>query len=732
MTVQSLIERPAFTAGEGSPTLRARRDLARTQLMVERVENLVVLYDGGLARRPGTRFVLELKTESQLSAPIPFRFSGSDSYMLVLNGGVSRLLRNGGFLESAPGVPYEFAIPWASADLANVRYTADGNLIYVACAGYQPRVLTRSDTISWAASLYANANGPFDIQNLTQGDTVKVSAATGTGITVTANTARFVAGDVGTLWRFDEADLSAVPYWLASETVAANNLRRYQGNVYKVVSGTDSGANPPTHTEGDWASGNGKVVWRYMHSGYGIVKITGYTSALIVTADVVSTLPDSIVTPNTTWRWWPPSWSSTRGWPDRIATVQDRLGLFRGNSYWFSRSADFVNHLQDTTDESALSGRLRSRTGSLVNVEWAHGADVVLLGTRDSEWNIRASGGAVASAVITAANAQPLEKTTEGSAAHIPAKIDGAVVFIGRSRKRLHAITFDQVSEKAVPEELTAAARQILEGEAAWLAWERDPNRVLWIGCLDGSLVGLTYMPAEKVVAFHRHPMTNCFVEWVCTIPSSDEGKSDTYIQTRRSIDGDTRRYVELLQDYFTVTEIVETGEDAWFLDCALLYDGVATKTIAGLDHLEGQEVGIFIDGAMRPRQTVTGGTVTFDDEVSKALIGIPIRYYAKSLPLETLMAGATSEDVLKRANHPIVEVLNSAGGEIRVNEGEWEELIQTGDVDYGAPIPLTTGRLQPTVGSGDDKTLTWEIQGDDALPFNLLGVTLPTELELG
>jgi hypothetical protein len=47
------------------------------------------------------------------------------------------------------------------------------------------------------------------------------------------------------------------------------------------------------------------VEWEYLHSGYGIAKITGFTDAKHVTAEVVNVLPEEVVgglgTPVNTW-----------------------------------------------------------------------------------------------------------------------------------------------------------------------------------------------------------------------------------------------------------------------------------------------------------------------------------------------------------------------------------------------------------------------------------------------
>ena len=53
-----------FTAGELTPKLYGRTDIAKYDNGAQTVENFLVQPHGGLTRRPGTQFVAEVKTLS--------------------------------------------------------------------------------------------------------------------------------------------------------------------------------------------------------------------------------------------------------------------------------------------------------------------------------------------------------------------------------------------------------------------------------------------------------------------------------------------------------------------------------------------------------------------------------------------------------------------------------------------------------------------------------------------
>lgn len=76
-------------------------------------------------------------------------------------------------------------------------------------------------------------------------------------------------------------------------------------------------------------------------------------------------------------------------------------------------------------------------------------------------------------------------------------------------------------------------------------------------------LLGLTYLREQQVYAWHPHPMTNGYVESICSI---SEGQEDAvYALIRRTVNGSTVRYVERLN-----TRQFTEQQDAfsWILAC--------------------------------------------------------------------------------------------------------------------------------------------------------------------
>ena len=104
-------------------------------------------------------------------------------------------------------------------------------------------------------------------------------------------------------------------------------------------------------------------------------------------------------------------------------------------------------------------------------------------------------------------------------------------------------------------------------------------------------------------------------------------------------------RSIEVLNDIYDTTIL---PEDAVFLDSALTYSGSSVTTITGLDHLEGETVGVLANGAAHPDKVVTSGSITLDWAVTKAQVGLNYVSDMQTLSLEGGATAGTSQGLKK------------------------------------------------------------------------------------
>jgi len=90
-----------FTAGELSPALFGRVDIAKYNNGAETLENFMVMPHGGISRRPGTRFVKEVKSSAAKTRLIPFEFSTTQAYCIELGNLYARFYKEQGAILEA-------------------------------------------------------------------------------------------------------------------------------------------------------------------------------------------------------------------------------------------------------------------------------------------------------------------------------------------------------------------------------------------------------------------------------------------------------------------------------------------------------------------------------------------------------------------------------------------------------------------------------------------------------
>ena len=146
----------SFAAGELSPFLYGRVDLAKFHVGARTLLNFFVHAHGGASNRPGTRFIGEVDDSSKKHRLIPFQFRtlpAGQTYILVFGDKTMQVaMFNGttwGFVESSPGVRFKLATPYASTDLTLLKYVQSADVMTLTHPNYAVRALKRSGHAAW-------------------------------------------------------------------------------------------------------------------------------------------------------------------------------------------------------------------------------------------------------------------------------------------------------------------------------------------------------------------------------------------------------------------------------------------------------------------------------------------------------------------------------------------------------------------------------------------------------
>lgn len=321
---------PTFSGGELSPSLYARVDIERYGNSVRTAKNFLVRPTGGLVNRPGFQFIGEVKAPSGdrvgNARLIPFEFSTEVAYIIEMGHQYMRFYANGALLLDGSSNPVEVVTPYTDAQLAEVKFTQSADVMFLAHPDHPPQKLSRLTSTSFLLEEFVPREGPFRDINANEALKVAVSAASG-NVTVTANYDMFAANMVGLLLYVEQKSLGQIKPWTQGDrSVTVGTLRRSDGKTYRAVTvaaapggggWVECGSFRPVHQQGrewdgpqdtrtdgtrSWIVG---VEWEYVDSGYGIVRLTGYTNPTTMTGTVVRQLPQAVVgglgAPSNTW-----------------------------------------------------------------------------------------------------------------------------------------------------------------------------------------------------------------------------------------------------------------------------------------------------------------------------------------------------------------------------------------------------------------------------------------------
>lgn len=596
------VELSSFSKGELSPRLKGRTDFEGYFNGCDTLLNMVVLQQGGATRRPGTVYSALTKSQTLDAKLIRFQFSVTQAYMLefgnlymrvykddfpVLNAltitgaanngvGLIRLtvastaglyslntatVANVGGVPNATGtwiitvisattfdlvgstfaglytaggtasVIVEVPTPWSDTQVFDLGHTQSADRLYLAHPLIQPRTITRTAHTNWVISLFASEDGPYLSANrtattLTLGAVAGATTITASGIVGINGDTGFAATDVGRIVRFAGA---AVFAWL---------------------------------------------------------KITAFTSTVVVNATVQAAIPNGATTPadaigpSTTWALG--AWGDTTGWPWLVSFFQQRL-MFAGTNNQpgrvdGSQINDFTNFAPSKSDGTVLdtsavswiiandevnAPRWMSSAGSATTPQLAIGND-------GAEEVLQAGGSAQA---LTPTSVQAYRETNigahQGSAV---VKVNKAILFAGFAGRKIHEWKFTWQTNGYEGADLAVLSEHLTRTGIHDIAFQKRPNGVVWMIRHDGNLVGMTYLQEQSITGWHQHTLGGDYyggppvVISIATMPSTDNLYDELWLIVKRTINGSVVRTVEVMDKYFDA----QPQDQAVFMDLSV------------------------------------------------------------------------------------------------------------------------------------------------------------------
>lgn len=626
--------------------------------------------------------------------------------------------------------------PYREDDLKYLRYSQSGDIIFIACKGYQQRKIERRSTRSWSSVVYETDDGPFRVQNVSK---IRLTPSATTGdITLTASQSLFDSGHVGALYRMTSVG-QKVSATLNGEGQFTNSIRVVgvdNSRVFTIlITGTwtatitlqrsigeeGSWTDVTTYTTnqasvsfddgldnqivyyrigidtGDYTSGDAACTLTYSGGGItGIVRITSYTSGISVGASVLKDLGQTTATED----WSESIWSDYRGFPSAVRFYEGRLFWFGKDWVIGSVSDSFYSFDDETEGDSGPIIRSIGQ-GPVDFINFALDLQRLIIGTEGAEVSARSTSF---DEPLTPTNFNIKDPSTQGSANVAAVKIDSRGVYIQKAGKAVYELAYDFNVNDYSSINLTILNPDLGKPGFIHIAAQRQPDTRIHAVRSDGTAAVLVYDPAEDVKCWVNvetdGEIEDCFV-----LPGTDEDA--VYYIVKRDVAGEERRYLE---KWAMESECIG-GLQNRQADSFAVYEGTPISTLSELWHLEDEDVVVWADGVCLNDSdgdirifTVINGRLELLDEDGASMTASQIvvgRYYeaqyknAKIVfaPLESvLVQDQTVKELglLLSNTHPKGLLY---GGSLEKNDttGAYEDLDEIPDIVNTKPIDQDT-----------------------------------------
>jgi hypothetical protein len=595
--------------------------------------NAIPLGHGPARRRNGTQYISEVKDSTKNVRLIKFQFSADDAFVLEFGNLYIRFYTSKAQVLDG-GSPYEIVSPYTETQVQDLQYVQFGDTMYITHPDHAPRELIRNSTVNWTLQEFTPFPPPTEELGYEPPGTITPGATTGLGVTFTASDSVLLDADIGRqiintsgngraaitavasatsctcdiIEDFDDTNPISAGEWKLDLSPIAD-LTTDGTKVGSIVNITADLVDTTTAVDTFRSDDIGKYI--LMHNG--VLEVIQINSASDIDCEVLKSLDSLDETGN--WTIETETWTSTRGYPRAVGFFEQRL-IFGGTaaepqSVWMSETGIFDGFGTGSNDSDAIDVDIVS---SEVNqIEWiASGRDLVV-GTSGAETTITGSGGS-----LTPSTIQLRPRTYHGSNTQQVVTSGSEVMFVQKSGRKVRTFVYNFDIDGYKAEDLTYFSEHYTAGTNGTIkeiAYAQEPDSVIYAVQNDGNILAGVFNREQKVIGWSKITTEGSY-EQVTTIAEDEEDQ--VWVVVNRTIDGATARYIEVFDSGDG------TGTTDGYSDSYLTYSGVATTTLSGLDHLEGETVQIKVNGATHADKTVTSGAVTLDVSATTATVGLP------------------------------------------------------------------------------------------------------------
>jgi hypothetical protein len=427
---------------------------------------------------------------------------------------------------------------------------------------------------------------------------------------------------------------------------------------------------------------------------------------------------------------------------------------------WPSKSGDYDNFLEGTKDADSFQTDIPSTN----EIRWIDSQEALLIGTAGDEWKLSSNK---LDTPLSPTNHGSKRQSGHGSAYLQAINVNEVILFVDSVRRKIREMAFDPNTDKYMCPDMTSLSEHITAGQIKWMAYQKNPNSILWVGLDTGDVRGFVYDREQNVTAWFKVPLGNdAACQSGCVIPGETEDEiylivnrtiagSFIYAGTEQVYAGDEPVVIgggdKVYLERFSARELISKA-DAFFVDCGVVwetsgayveqevysgsqpvysgtepvviteFDSTApSSTVTGLEHLNGETVKILADGVVADDAVVSNGQVTIQiggvtTAALKASVGLA--YTSKVKPMRLLVGDSLGKKT--RVNSLIVSLLDTGACKYGPDSTDQRDidLNEVGVTNTSEITGLFTGEVEVSQAAGFDPQNAIVITSDEPLPL--------------
>lgn len=621
----------SFAAGEISPTLFGRVDLAKYRSGVELMRDWFVDYRGGATTRPGTRFVGRTKYRDSATRLVGFRFSSSQTSVLEFGDEYMRVIIDGGYVvesaktitsisEASPPVVNSTAHGYATGDwveltgIVGTMEFLNGKTVEVGTTTANTFALLDLDgtpltTVGFTYTSGGEARRIFTLTTPYAAEDLALLKFTQSADTVTITHVDYATRDLVRL-AADDWTLTTVVFGSSATAPVISGITEapagtgtsYTYAVTAVVNGDESLPDKETLTDAiniTTTSGSITVTWGAVTDAdhYNVYRTIPATNSAVVPTGAMlgfigtstsTTFVDSNIVPDFST---PPPTNvnpfDNDNYPGVSTYFQQRKVYAGSTQYpqtlWGSKPGQFKNFDVGLPVQAgdAYEFTLASQQLNDIKHMIAMPGGLVIL-TGGGAWQLSGSGSA--NSPVNAINAIATPQAYNGCNDVPPIAINYDLLYIQQKGSIVRDLAYNLFANVYTGIDLSVLSNHLFTGRqiTEW-AYAEEPFKLIWCVLDDGRALSLTFLKEQEVYGWAQHSTRGQFK----SVTTVQEGLEDAvYWVVRRFINGDWVQYVERMQP-----RNIEVVEDTWAVDCGLEYPLVYPDAVLTPGAAEGTAV---------------------------------------------------------------------------------------------------------------------------------------------